>query len=209
MDTPNLTFRGLNLSRALYGGIIAAIIIGASSYFAGSVGREDGLDLISEMRPSLRFACAAMLTATSTILALILTLLGFSSNRDKPLRAEHYVRIQWISRFAIGTFIGAIVLLLLLAIPIEHGEVDNIGQHYDFFYYFYLVYGALLAGTMVAIILMLYTAATEIIILVHPDKEADFLLMKDKEDVAEDRTEAEQDRQEEASKKTTEAAAEE
>ena len=188
MDTSNLSFHGLNLTRALYGGLIAAIIIGIGAYFAGNVSRHDGLDLISEMRPSLRFACAAMLTATSTILALILTLLSFSSNRDRPLRAEHYVRIQWIARFAIGTFIGAIILLMLLAVPLQYGE-GNISRHYDWFYYFYLTTGAFLAGTMVAIILMLYTAATEIIILVHPDKEADFLLMKAEEDVAEERAE--------------------
>lgn len=188
MQGPDLSLKGLKLNRALYGGGIAALIIAIGSYFTGHVGEHEALPIIDEMRPSLRFACAAMLTATSTILALILTLLSFSSNYDQKMRAEHYARIQWIALFAIGTFIGALVLLLLLAVPLKHGT-DEISGHYDFLYYFFLIYGALLAGFMVAIILMLYSAATEIILLVHPDKEADFLIMKDEEDVEEERDE--------------------
>ena len=177
-----ISFHNLKLTRTLYGGLIAVLIVMLGAYFAGRISHNEGLDLIGELRPSLRFACAAMLTATSTILALILTLLSFSSSQEQKMRAEHYVRIQWIARFAIGTFIGSIILLLLLAIPLEHGS-EKISRYYDFFYYFYLSAGALLAGVMVSIILMLYNAATEIILLVHPNKKADFLLMKDEEEV--------------------------
>ena len=184
MQGPDLSLKGLKLNRALYGGGIAALIIAVGTYFTGNVGEYEALSIIDEMRSSLRFACAAMLTATSTILALILTLLSFSSNYDQKMRAEHYARIQWIALFAIGTFIGALILLMLLAVPLKNAS-DELSGHYDLLYYFFLIYGAFLAGFMVAIILMLYSAATEIILLVHPDKEADFLIMKDEEDVQE------------------------
>jgi len=171
--------------RAVYGGVIAFIFVFISTYLAGTLGQSEAFTALQEMRPSLRFISSAVLTATSTILALILTLLSFSSSTERNLKPHHYKRIQLIARLSTIAFASAIVLLMILTLPLKSSE-EKLYPWYEALYYFFITYGAFLGGTMITIVLMLYQAANAIIIVFHPHKKADHLFSsKD----AEERTE--------------------
>jgi len=174
----DLSFKSLKFTKAIYGGIIATLIIFMGSYLVGNLGSFEALANIKEIRPSLRFVCSAILTATSTILALLLTLLSFSGSTEKNIHVEHYMRIQWIARFASFTFAAAICLLLFLNLPIENAD-EKLADYYVALYYIFLSYGAIMGGLMISIVLMLYQAASEIILLVHPNKEDDYILVSE------------------------------
>jgi len=133
------------------------------------------------MRPSLRFICSAVLTATSTILAILFTLISFSKNIDYEIKSEHYKRVKWIARLCTATFIAAVILLMSLSLPLEESN-ETLHSHYEAIYYSLLVYSALMGGMMISIILMLYAAASALIMLAHPEREATSLLRKEKEE---------------------------
>jgi len=174
----NFSFWGLKFTKAIYGGIIATLIIFLGGYLVGNLGSFEALANIKEIRPSLRFVCSAILTATSTILALLLTLLSFSGSTEKNIHAEHFIRIRWIARFSCFAFAAAICLLLFLNLPIENAD-EKLQNYYVALYYIFLSYGAIIGGLMISIVLMLYQAASEIILLVHPNKEDDYILVSE------------------------------
>lgn len=181
----DFSLKQLQFTKAIYGGVVAMIAIFLGGYLVGNLGKFEALANIKEMRPSLRFVCSAILTATSTILALLLTLLSVSGRTDENLKAEHYKRVQWIARFATFTFAAAICLLLLLNLPIENSN-EKLMPYYEVIYFSLLGYGAFMGGLMISIVLMLYKAADQVILFYHPDKDADFLIAsKDMEEQAE------------------------
>jgi uncharacterized integral membrane protein len=108
------------------------------------------------------------------VLALMLTLLSFSQNSERNLKGYHYDRIWWIARFAAGGFIAALLLLMFLNIPINNAEETLYGI-YHYVYYGLLIYAALVGGCMVSIVLLLYQAARDIILIAHPDRVVDGL----------------------------------
>ncbi len=141
------------------------------TYLLGNVSDAEAIDNLQEIRPTLRFTASGTLTATATILALMLTLLSFSENADRKLRGYHYDRIWWIARFSAAIFIAALLLLMVLNVPINNAEETFAGQ-YNLVYYGLLAYAALIGGFMITIILLLYQAARDIIVIAHPDRTA-------------------------------------
>jgi hypothetical protein len=161
---------------ALIGGIVSTVIIFLGTYLLGSVSDSEAIDNLREIRPTLRFTASGTLTATATVLALMLTLLSFSQNSDRKLKGHHYDRIWWIARFAAGVFVAALLLLMILNIPINNAE-ETFSGAYDIVYYSLLVYAALIGGCMVTIVLLLYQAARDIILIAHPDRVVDDLYL--------------------------------
>lgn len=157
------------LRSALAGGVLSAVVIFMGTYLLGSVSDYEALDNLQEIRPTLRFTASGSMTATATILALMLTLLSFSQQSERKLRGYHYNRIWWIARFAAIVFIAALILLMTLNVPITNAE-ETFAGFYDIVYYVLLVYTAVIGGLMISIILLLYQAARDIILIAHPDK---------------------------------------
>lgn len=168
--------RKLKFMRTLYSGTLAAVIIFLGTYFTGKLGPAEAKVSIEEMKPSLRFICSSTLTATSTILALLLTLLSFSSSTERNIKAEHFDRVKWIARLSTIAFAGAIFLLMFLNLPLKNNDLQLDG-FYQVTYYVLLSYGALLGGLMISVVLMLYRAAKAIILIYHPNRDADFLFV--------------------------------
>ncbi len=154
---------------ALVGGILAAIVIFVGTYLLGNITDREAINNLEEIRPTLRFTASGSMTSTATILALMLTLLSFSQQTDRNLKGYHYDRIWWIARFAAGIFIAALVLLMCLNVPIGNAR-EAFGGFYNIVYYVLLVYTALIGGAMITIILLLYQAARDIILIAHPDR---------------------------------------
>lgn len=135
------------------------------------------LQLLEGMLPSIRFLCSAVMTATSTILALILTLISFTSQSDRQLRSEHYGRVRNIAKLTCAGFIGSVILLLIICVPINEAP-EKLYPLLNFLHGI-LLYAALLGGLLVTIVLQLYQAASDIIILADPNGEAENLLVKE------------------------------
>ena len=188
------TYKSIDLKRALVGGAIASIMVFLGTYLVGRLGQSEAFVALQEMRPSLRFVSSAVLTATSTILALLLTLLSFSSSTERNLKPAHYERIKWIARLSTIAFSAAIVLLMCMTLPLNNSG-EKLQAWYRVLYYVFLVYGALLGGIMISIVMMLYQAATAMILIFQPGIEADHLFYsKDPEEKEEEEEEEEPER---------------
>lgn len=148
--------------KAVLGGGIAVLVSVAGSWTVGQLHGADGLVLLQAMLPTTRFLCSAMMTATATILALMLTVLGVSSNASSTFHAAHFKRLGQIALLDMIAFIGATVLLLVLNIPLE--ESDSVSMYwYNVAYYTVLFTSSLLGGLLVAVVLMLYSAVKDMI----------------------------------------------
>jgi len=172
-----IDFPGDNRKAAL-GGVVAFVMVFLGMFLVGKLGQSEAFINLKEMRPSMRFICSAIMTTTATILALILTLLSFSTQAERNLKTQHYKRIGLIARLATIAFAGAIVFLMLLTLPLDSAD-KQLQTWYVYVYYFSITYSALLGGIMFVIITMLYQAANAIITLYHPDRKADHLLVSE------------------------------
>lgn len=163
---------------SLIGGGVASVIMFMGTYLLGNITQGEAINNLQEIRPTLRFTASAAMTATATVLALMLTLLSFTSRTEHRLKTYHYERIRWIARFSAGTFIAAVVLLMFLNLPINNSEESFAGL-YDSIYTFLIVYAALLGGAIITVVLLLYEAVMDIIILVHPSLDSGYLFREE------------------------------
>lgn len=75
--------------RAAIFGIIAAGAILAGSWIINATSGSAPRVLLESMLPSVRSLCSAVMTASSTILALMLTMLSLSSGQDLKFKPDY------------------------------------------------------------------------------------------------------------------------
>lgn len=147
-----------------WGAALFIIAVGAGARFAtGSVyGSGKAIDLIHTLADSALYLGSAIATASATMLALMLTILGLTKDTDKDMSKAVYERIFQVSRLATISLVGALVLLLALTIPLS--DLDGVPQNW-----FAILYNVLFALTVVcsallaATVLMLYTVIRTIV----------------------------------------------
>lgn len=172
---PNIA---VDLRKALFGGAFAMIIAVVGSTVVGNLYGAEGRLLLEAMLPTTRFLCSAMMTATATILALMLTILSLSSNSSNQIHSAHYRRVQQIALLDMIAFVGATFLLLVLNIPLE--ESDSIStEWYSTSYYVVLIYSSVLGGMLISIVMMLYAAIRDMISVVGLQDEDHPLYQED------------------------------
>ena len=137
------------------GGLAATLLALGGMLGVGGVGRWEALDLLDSILPTVRFLCSGVMTATATILALMLTLLALSFQVGENIEQIHYERIRFIAVLDTAAFAGSTILLLWLAIPLKQSETIPEGW-FSWIYYLVVVSSALLGGLLVIIVLMLY-----------------------------------------------------
>ena len=130
--------------------------------------------LLEAIIPSVHFLCSSVMTASATILALMLTLISFSSSQDVKLKRSHYDRIRQIAVVDTATFAASIILLLFTNVPIAE-TVEIAPDVYMLVYYITTVYAAALGGALIAVVLMLYRAITDMIGVIHPHEVSDLV----------------------------------
>ncbi len=158
---------------ALAGVVAGGVTLAGMLLVNVSSGSEARL-LLEAMIPSVRFLCSAVMTASGTILALMLTLISFSSSQERRLKEAYYDRVRQIALVDTGTFAAAIILLLLISVPLAEAA-DIPAAWYTVVYYVTVVYAAALGGALIAVVLMLYRAITDLIGVIHPDKSSDLV----------------------------------
>ncbi len=148
--------------RALYGGIIAALITGGGAFLLGSLSGYEAKSLIKSSLPGINTLCNTIVLASATILALLLTLLSVSSGTKSKLKDEHYRHVLIIAKIDTIVFVAAMIVFQILNIPIT--EAENVpSSWYSIIYYISLSLSAILSGALISVVLMLYNAVTSII----------------------------------------------
>lgn len=109
-------------------------------------------------------------TASATIVALMLTLLGLATSVDHTFSRALYGQIRWISILAGTTLAGSVVTLLLMSIPLEDSDEF---PHELIPAVYYTVSGlvAALSGLLIAVVVMLVTAVLGLIRTLAPDAD--------------------------------------
>lgn len=165
--------------RSVVGGVIAAGVIFLGTFLINVSSGSESRVLLESMLPSIRFLCSAVMTASSTILALMLTMLSMSSGSDdRQYKTDYYDQVRKIARLDTAVFAGAIILLMFISIPLSESQ-DVPANWHTVLYYGTLVATAVLGGSLISIIMMLYKAVTGLIAAKHPNKASH--LVKDQE----------------------------
>lgn len=158
--------------RALIGGGLTILVTFVGAWIVGEVSGSEINRLLQVLLTSTRAFCGTVTLTTGNILALMLTLLGLSSNSGIDLKWTHYQRIKQIALVDTITLISAILVYLLLNIPLEESDPKtDPSQWLQYFYYATLTTASILGGAVITVILMLYNAVKDIILALSPREE--------------------------------------
>jgi hypothetical protein len=154
---------------AMFGGILAAVIALVGQYFIGRIySGEQAQYLLQAINNSALWLGGSVVTASATILALMLTMLSLSDQTKVDFDRSFFRRIEQIGVMTTISLAGGILLLLFLSVPIQESKnVPN--QSFTVIYYILIVFLALLAGLLITVVLMLLNAMRSLIEGVKPE----------------------------------------
>ena len=151
--------------RALIGGGISLIVIVLGTVLLGKLSGYEAKVLIKNSLDGLNTLCNTIALASATILALLLTLLGLSSNSKSKLKKDHYQHVLQIAKLDTVVFITAVMTFLLFNLPIT--ESDNVPNNwFNVLYYMSLAVSSILSAALIVVVLMLYNTVVNIIKIV-------------------------------------------
>lgn len=167
--------------KALFGGFLAGSIALGGQWLVGQVySGYEARQLLEAVASSSLYLAGSVVTASATIIALMLTMISLSKQTDNEFDSIFFKRIQRIGRLSAIALISGILLLLFLSIPLQ--ESDQVPSYYfKPIYYVLIVFVAGLSGLMVSIILMLLNAINSLISIVKPSFEEDVEDAKERE----------------------------
>ena len=159
--------------RALLGGILAAAITLFGQWLTGQVyGAYEARKFLEVMSSPALFLGSSIVTASATILALMLTLISLVDQTDKTFEQAFFRRIERIGFLATIELSGGMLLLLFLSVPFQEStEVPNLW--FTVIYYVLIVFLAGLTGLLISIVLMLLNAITSMIDAIRPSAHDD------------------------------------
>lgn len=161
--------------RALIVGVVVAALGLASQILLGTIYGNEARSLTQAVIGPARSLAGGIITASSTVIALMLTILSLRTQSDSQFEASFYDRIKstaWLGALALSS---SIVFLLLLSIPIpESGAQPQ--EAYTIYYYLVIGSAAVLAGLFVAVVMLLYSAVESVINAVHPEIDSSLVI---------------------------------
>ncbi|MGB3775861.1 MAG: hypothetical protein WA951_11445 [Leeuwenhoekiella sp.] len=164
--------------RALFGGLLFLLVIGAGSFITGHISGYEAKQLIKVSVSGLNTLCNTIVLASASILALLLTVLGLSSNTSSELRKGHYINIMQIAKFDTIVFVSSLLCFVLFNLPVT--ESENIpDQWFDVIYYLTLIISSVLSASLIVVVLLLYGTVTSIIKLVGLGQEEHLVAEKE------------------------------
>lgn len=153
------------IKRAIIGGVVSALIMALGTFILGEVTGYKAKELLATSLSGINMLCNTVILGSSTILALMLTLLGLSRNAESHLNKAHYQNVLMIAKADTILIIISVITLLLFNLPIT--EASDLPQ--DWFatiYYVSLAMAALIGGGFIALITMLYGTIANVILIV-------------------------------------------
>lgn len=162
--------KAVDRSSVLAGAGVSGAIFLVTLFLLGRLGANEAISILEATLPTIRFLCSSAIGATSTVLALMLTLLGLSERTETSFEARHFARIRRIAGLCVIAMIVAIGLLLLMCVPIS--QSDELIPWYEFVYYATFIISSALGGLLVAIVLLLRKAVLHVIQVASPHLES-------------------------------------
>jgi hypothetical protein len=177
-------FESTEVWGALLGGGMAALALFGLIVGVGQVGSFEALRLIEAVMPAARFLATAVATASITVLALLLTLLGLSLTSEYTFRTKFYSRVGHITTLSVSAIIVAVAMLLAASVPIE--QVQSLSGFYDVYYYVVAAGISILGGVTIAIGLMIGSTLRGLVRIGRPDSPSDLLYDPEELDSSDD-----------------------
>ncbi len=159
-----------DLRVALFGGLVAALVMSAIVFVVGTVNSGQARALLEASLPTTRFLSSSVMTVSATTLALMLTLLSLSSGIDREIKASHYERIRQIAFVDVVAFVTATLLLVALVVPLNDATKIPSGWYVGIYYAISLL-AAALGGVLVGVMFLLYAAVRDLIQVVAGDDD--------------------------------------
>lgn len=186
------------IRKAFVGGLVSALVMGTGTYILGELSGHEAMDLLSTSLSGINTLCNTVILGSSTILALMLTLLSLSRAANSKLNKEHYHRVLTLAKADTVLIIIAVLTLLLFNLPItESSGVPK--SWYSSIYYISLGMAAIIGGGFIAVVTMLYSTIANVILIVGYRMEDHPLV--DSEDVDEANKENNEEQREENHRK--------
>lgn len=147
--------------------LFKAVLVGLAIVLLGIGGRiatgsiyssAEAMDLIGAVQSSALYLGSAMATSSGTILALMLTLVGFVHRVDHEFSDTVYCDILTIGWLSTLSLVGSVVMLLILTLPL--GDFEELPRFwypwlYNIIYAIVVALSALLVGNVVMLYLTL------------------------------------------------------
>lgn len=166
--------------KAVAGGLVAAVIAALGVGTTGIASGAEARALLDSTLPTIRFLSSAVITASATIMALMLTILSLSRSADSSFRERHYERVRKVATWCTIAIIGATVQLLFLSVPTAESEV--LSRWYEPIYYAIVLTSSCLGGIQVAVILMLHETISGMVAAVHPELDSHLVVDEDEDE---------------------------
>jgi hypothetical protein len=138
---------------AMTGAGVAALFMFGTAFVLGTIASSEAFGLLEAILPTARFLAVGVLTASITVLALLLTLLGMSLNSEYTFRSRFYFRIGRITTLSTAAIVVAVSLLLMSGLPLE--EIEGAERFYDLYFYALAACISALGGLAISIGLMI------------------------------------------------------
>ncbi len=154
--------------QAFIGGLFVFLVALAGILLIGGVYSDtQARVLIEAMVPSLRTLCFAIITASATIISLLLTTVGFAHRLDNDFDKRFYHQIKLIARLCAIVLSLSVAVLMVLTMPLT--ETEQLQSWFSTMYYVLILSSALLAAIIIAIIILIYRTVVDIIHVVYPE----------------------------------------
>ncbi|WP_420455619.1 hypothetical protein [Rubrivirga sp.] len=170
-----------DLRIALTGGLVAAVLMGTVLVLVGNVGDSEARSLLQAAIPTIRSFTSTVMVVSASTLALMLTILGLTSDTDRQIRGSHFERIRQIALADVVVFGAATLLLVSLVVPF--GDASGIPHRwYDVVYYVATGLSALVGGAVIGVMLLIYAAVRDLTETFGPGDESPLLDEEEPED---------------------------
>ncbi|MGA8854464.1 MAG: hypothetical protein WB492_09840 [Christiangramia sp.] len=186
------------VKRAIMGGVVSTIVMATGTFILGQISGYKAMELLRNSMSGINMLCNTVILGSTTILALMLTLLGLSRSSESRLTDRHYKDVLMIAKSDTVLIVVAVITFLLLNLPIS--ESKEVGSNwYETIYYASLGMASLLGGGFIAVVMMLYGTITNVILIVGLNIKDHPLISKEEAEEAEEAEETEEKEKSESS----------
>jgi MFS family permease len=167
------------IRRAIVGGVVSTLVMAIGTFILGEISGYKAKELLASSLSGINMLCNTVILGSSTILALMLTLLGLSRNAESHLTNTHYQNVFMIAKADTILIIISVITLMLFNLPITEAQ-DLPPDWFTTIYYVSLAMAALIGGGFIALITMLYGTIANVILIVglgvtdHPLVDNDY-----------------------------------
>lgn len=169
--------RSHELRGALAGGVVAAFALFATVIGVGRPGSFEALGLIEAALPTARFLASTVVGSAVTTLALLLTIVGLSLRADYDFHDRLYSRVRYLTTLSVVSIVIGVLVLLAVTVPI--GEVEELRTYYSAFYYGLAAAMAVLGGVVVSMGLLIGATLRGLLEIGAPRGTSDLLNVED------------------------------